>query len=197
MMGRPDAIGAALRFSQGMELFAGSYVFSPRWGSRLRGDLGQDAEAWHSPGMTIATQAGPSPRLRQPVTKARYARVPRPSRLRSTGQACAKHDHGGRSGIRTRDTVARMHAFQACAFNSWAGALRLARAFVMAYARPLFEGRARATGARPAAAAGYVPACSRARRASMSLNTCSMSRAWNPVARSGLAAWSFSWSTPV
>lgn len=26
-------------------------------------------------------------------------------------------EHGGQSGIRTRDTLSRIHTFQACAFN--------------------------------------------------------------------------------
>ena len=30
---------------------------------------------------------------------------------------CGRNEHGGGSGIRTHDTVARIHAFQACAFS--------------------------------------------------------------------------------
>jgi hypothetical protein len=41
------------------------------------------------------------------------------SRPRTMGNIFAEKEkkNGGRSGIRTHDTVTRIHAFQACAFN--------------------------------------------------------------------------------
>ena len=81
---------------------------------------GRDRRSWSSVGRRRApTRAGPRTREAARGSSVAVGRVPRAER-RGRG-------HGGERGIRTLETVSRLHTFQACAFDHSATSPGLAR----------------------------------------------------------------------